>query len=91
MAATATITTRVDEAVKREASLALEAMGLTLSSAVNMFLTRVAADGAIPFDVRIPNATTCAVMEEADGIVARRAARFLDPQAMMATLEAEGE
>ena len=87
MAATATVTTRVDETVKKEASEALEAMGLTLSSAINIFLTRVARERAIPFELRVPNAATRAAMAEADEIAARRAARFTDPQEMMDALE----
>lgn len=88
MAATTTITTRIDADVKKKASDALEAMGLTVSGAVAMFLTRVANDEAIPFEVRVPNAATRAAMAEADEIVARRAARFADPQEMMEALEA---
>jgi DNA-damage-inducible protein J len=88
MAATTTITTRIDAEVKKNASDALEAMGLTLSSAVAMFLTRVANDGAIPFEVRAPNAATRAAMAEANEIVARRTARFIDPQEMLEGLEA---
>ncbi|WP_427024781.1 type II toxin-antitoxin system RelB/DinJ family antitoxin [Aureimonas ureilytica] len=87
MAATATVTTRVDETVKKEASDALEAMGLTLSSAINIFLTRVARERAIPFAVRVPNATTRAAMAEADEIAARRPVRFTDPQQMMDAFE----
>lgn len=88
MAATTTITTRIDADVKKKASDALEAMGLTVSGAVAMFLTRVANDQAIPFEVRVPNAATRAAMAEADEIVARRAARFAGPQEMMEALEA---
>ena len=89
MVATATITTRIDENVKREASIALEAMGLTLSGAVNMFLTRVAAEGAIPFDVRVPNAVSRSAMAEADEIASRRAARFADAEKLVASLETD--
>ncbi|WP_062222193.1 type II toxin-antitoxin system RelB/DinJ family antitoxin [Aureimonas sp. D3] len=87
MPATTTITTRIDETVKKNAAEALEAMGLTLSSAVNIFLTRVAHDRAIPFDIRVPNATTRAAMAEADEIASRRAARFSNANEMMDALE----
>lgn len=85
---TATVTTRVDEEVKKNAAKALGAMGLTLSGAVNMFLTRVAADGAIPFEVRVPNATTRNAMEEADELAAGRAARFADAREMIEARDA---
>src|SRR5687767_4934608 len=91
MAATATVHARVDQAVKERATVALASMGLTLSSAVNMFLTRVAAEQAIPFDVRIPNAETRAAMAEAEAIAAARRARFPDADKMMDALDAPGE
>jgi len=49
---------RIDERVKVKATKALAAMGLSMSDAVRVLLTRVAADKTLPFDVRVPNATT---------------------------------
>jgi DNA-damage-inducible protein J len=40
-------------------------MGLTVSDAVRLMLTRVAREHALPFDPLIPNATTVAAMKEA--------------------------
>ena len=56
---------RVDEQTKKQASAALEAMGLSISEAVRVFLRRVAVEQAIPFAVKVPNAATRAAMEEA--------------------------
>lgn len=56
---------RIDEATKERASNALEAMGLTLSEAVRVFLSRVAAEQAIPFTLKVPNAVTQKAMDEA--------------------------
>lgn len=39
---------RVDEALKTKAAAALSAVGLTLSDAVRILLTRVAAEGGLP-------------------------------------------
>ena len=39
---------RVDETLKAEASAALATVGLTLSDAVRILLTRVAAEGGLP-------------------------------------------
>jgi addiction module antitoxin, RelB/DinJ family len=39
---------RVDETLKTEASAALAGVGLTLSDAVRILLTRVAAEGGLP-------------------------------------------
>ncbi len=64
---------RVDEATKQEATAALEAVGLSVSDAVRLFLKRVVAEKGMPFELRVPNAETLAAFEEADEIV--RAAR----------------
>jgi DNA-damage-inducible protein J len=40
-------------------------MGLTISDAVRLMLTRIAREHALPFDPLIPNATTVAAMMEA--------------------------
>lgn len=45
-----TIQVRVDETVKNEAALVLADAGLNLSTAVWMFLVRVARERALPFD-----------------------------------------
>jgi len=42
----------------------LAAMGLTVSDAVPLMLTRVAREHALPFDPLIPNAITVAAMME---------------------------
>lgn len=63
--ATEMLHVRVDEETKAKATAALDAMGLSVSEAVRVFLRRVAADQAIPFVIRVPNATTRAAMEEA--------------------------
>ena len=41
-------------------------MGMALSDAVCMLLVRVAAEKALPFDVKVPNATTVKAMRAAD-------------------------
>lgn len=53
---------RVDEKVKVKAAKNLAAMGLTVSDAVRLLLTRVAAEKSMPFEVRVPNRTTRAAM-----------------------------
>ena len=65
MAANQLIQARIDGAIKEEAAAVLAAMGLTVSDAVRMLLTRVAREHALPFDPLIPNATTIAAMKEA--------------------------
>jgi DNA-damage-inducible protein J len=56
---------RIDERIKEEASALLAAMGLTVSDAFRIMLTRVAREKALPFEPLIPNETTIAAMREA--------------------------
>ena len=49
MAANALVQTRVDSAVKERAAAVLEHLGLTISDAVRILLTRTANEGALPF------------------------------------------
>ena len=57
---------RVDEKTKQKAAKTLAGMGISVSSAVRMLLVRVAAEKALPFDVKVPNATTVKAMRAAD-------------------------
>ena len=63
---------RVDQRTKQRAAKTLAAMGISVSDAVRMLLVRVAAEKALPFDVRIPNATTVKAMRDADKGKGRR-------------------
>lgn len=65
MAATEMVHIRVEKRVKQKATKALSAMGLSVSDAVRVLLTRVAAEQALPFDLRVPNTATRAAMREA--------------------------
>lgn len=65
MATNALVQTRIDGEIKEEAATVLAAMGLTVSDAVRLMLTRVARDKALPFEPLIPNETTIAAMQEA--------------------------
>jgi DNA-damage-inducible protein J len=65
MTTTAMVHVRIDEKTKARAAKALKAMGLSVSDAVRVMLTRVAAEKTLPFDVRAPNAETVAAMKEA--------------------------
>ncbi len=54
---------RVDQKVKAKAAKTLASMGLTVSDAVRLLLTRIASEKALPFEVRVPNPETAAAME----------------------------
>lgn len=55
---------RVDEHLKTQATETLAAMGLTVSDAVRVFLTRVVADQELPFALKAPNAASRAAIAE---------------------------
>ena len=65
MSANAVVRARIDEHIKNEAAVVLAAMGLTVSDAFRIMLTRVANEGALPFEPLVPNAETIAAMREA--------------------------
>ena len=86
MTANALVQTRINGVVKDEAAAVLATMGLTVSDAVRLLLTRVAHDKALPFEPLRPNAETIAAMEEA-----RRGGgkKFDSIAALMADLNAD--
>jgi DNA-damage-inducible protein J len=49
MPANALVQTRIDSAVKERAAQVLEGLGITVSEAVRILLTRTANEGALPF------------------------------------------
>jgi DNA-damage-inducible protein J len=51
MPANALVQTRIDPAVKKRAAAVLGKMGITVSDAVRILLTRTAAEGALPFSL----------------------------------------
>lgn len=65
MTTTEMVHVRIDKRVKARAAKALADMGLSVSDAVRVLLTRVAAEKALPFEVKAPNAATAAAMREA--------------------------
>lgn len=87
MATTTMVHVRVDENVKAQAEEALASMGLTLSDAIRVFLTRIVADQELPFALKVPNVRTRAAMDEAKEIIQNHRARFATPDALMNDLE----
>jgi len=85
-AVTTMIHVRVDEDLKARASDTLEKMGLSLSDAVRLLLTRIAAEQALPFEVRVPNAETVASIKEGEQGDVLRASNMAE---MMALLNAD--
>ena len=85
MATNALVQARIDKTVKDEASAVLAAMGLTVSDAVRLLLTKVAHEHALPFDPLIPNAETIEAMKKARK---GKLSSFATVEALMADLNA---
>jgi DNA-damage-inducible protein J len=85
MTENAIVRARIDEGIKAEASAVLSAMGLTVSDAFRMMMTRIAAEKALPFEPLVPNAETIQAMREArkGGLP-----RFKTVEALLADLNA---
>ena len=56
MQKSATLNLRVDPDVKQSAESVLSQLGLSMSTAIDMFLRQVALTGSIPFRVALPEA-----------------------------------
>ena len=89
-ARTSMLHVRVDDDTKEQATATLDAMGLSVSDAVRIFLKRVVADQAFPLELKVPNAVTRAAMAEADEMIAKGKARFANADQLMADLEKAG-
>jgi DNA-damage-inducible protein J len=65
MATNSVVRARIDEHIKEEASIVLAAMGLTVSDAFRIMLTRIAREKALPFEPLVPNEATIKAMKQA--------------------------
>lgn len=87
MAATTMVHVRVDENLKAQATETLASMGLTVSDAIRVFLTRIVADKELPFALKAPNATSRVAIAEANEIIKNRGARFATADSLLNDLE----
>lgn len=78
--ASKSICVRTDEKVKNDAEALFDSMGMTLSTAVNIFLRQAIRANGMPFELKgdLPNATTVAAINEADEKVASGNAKGYD-------------
>lgn len=61
----AEIRSRIEPDLKEGATRVLADCGLNLSDAIRLFLRQVVINNGLPFEIKVPNATTRAAMEEA--------------------------
>ncbi len=78
---------RVDDEIKKQATEALAAMGLSVSDAVRILLKRVVNDQAFPLELKVPNAQTRAAMDEARALMQAGTARFETGETLINELE----
>ncbi len=64
--ATINLNIRTDKVVKEQAEEIFNALGLNMTTAINMFLRTAIREHGIPFDLKldVPNDTTIAAIEE---------------------------
>ena len=65
MPTNAVVRARIDGQIKEEAATVLASMGLTVSDAFRLLLTRIAKEKALPFEPLIPNKETIDAMRAA--------------------------
>ena len=86
MAHSAMLHVRLDDEIKAKGNAALAAMGLSAADAVRLLYHRIVAEQAFPLELKVPNVATLDAMAEADAIIAERAARYDDGEAMIGAL-----
>ena len=64
MTQNAFVRARINEDIKKRAADVLETMGLTVSDACRILLTKVALEKQFPFDLRTPNAENIQAIKE---------------------------
>ena len=77
---------RIDTNTKERAAEALQAMGLSISDAIRLLMLRIADERRLPFEVKVPNATTRKAMAELE---AGKGKSFASVEALMADLHAD--
>ena len=86
MAGSVMVHVRVPEDVKSQATQTLASMGLSVSDAVRVFLTRIVAEQQLPFALKVPNATTRRAIDELE---AGKGEKFATVDDLMADLNAD--
>ena len=77
---------RIDAGTKERAADALQAMGLSISDAIRLLMLRIADERRLPFDVKVPTATTRKAIAELEAGKGKRSASVDD---LMAGLNAD--
>lgn len=65
MSTNTVIRARINEEIKKEATVVLSEIGLTISDVFRMLLIRIAREKALPFEPLVPNTKTMEAIEDA--------------------------
>ena len=76
---------RIDSDTKARAAEALDAMGLSVSDAIRLLMLRIADEHCLPFEVKVPSASSRKALAE---IKEGRVERFASVDDLMADLRA---
>ncbi len=66
MVKTATIQTRVDPAVKKDAQIILKKLHISMSEAISMYLSQITLHKGIPFEIKLPNELTAKTLKDSE-------------------------
>lgn len=64
MTNSATIQTRIDPDVKKQAKRILDTLGISMSEAIGAYLRQIVLRKGIPFELKIPNEATIQAVEQ---------------------------
>lgn len=84
--ANALVQARINKEVKVGAAHVLSSVGLSVSDAVRLLLTRIVNEGAVPFELITPNKQTMAAINELES---GKGAKFNSIEELMADLQCE--
>jgi len=80
-----TVNARIEPTLKIKAEHILHKVGLTTAEAIRLFYSQICLQKGLPFDVKIPNATTLKAMRDSD--TGRNLKRFDSVEALFRDLE----
>lgn len=87
--ATTNLNIRTDKAIKDQAEIIFNELGLNMTTAINIFLKAVIRDQGIPFELKlkVPNDTTVASIEESKKMINDSSPRYSCIDELKSTLD----
>ena len=65
MTANSVVRARIDEQIKKDATVVLQAMGLTVSDAFRLMMVKIAKEKVLPYELLVPNDETIEAIKAA--------------------------